>query len=69
MNVVLWNVADEPIAARFTAVATHINDSLYQEYDDAANCMSYVSAEGGYQGETWPTYELLVDVVGSVGYL
>ncbi|MDB5925374.1 MAG: hypothetical protein JWN13_4310 [Betaproteobacteria bacterium] len=56
-------VSNEPIAARFKSVATHINDSLYQEYDDAANCMSYVSAEGGYLGETWPTYELLVDVI------
>lgn len=56
-------VADEPIAAPFKDVATHINESLYQEYDDAANCMSYVSADGGYQGETWPTYELLMDVI------
>lgn len=55
--------ADEPIAAPFREVAKHINDSLYQEYDDAANCMSYVSADGGYQGETWPTYELLTDVI------
>lgn len=55
--------ADEPIAAPFKDVATHINESLYQEYDDAANCMSYVSADGGYQGETWPTYELLMDVI------
>ena len=56
-------VADDPIAARFKDVAKHINDSLYQEYDDAANCMSYVTAEGGYLGETWSTWELLADVI------
>jgi len=51
------------IAAPFKDVAAHINESLYQEYDDAANCMSYVSADGGYQGQTWTTYELLTDVI------
>lgn len=55
--------ADEPIAAPFKAVAKHINDSLYQEYDDAANGMSYVSAEGGYLGQTWTAYELLIDEI------
>jgi Zn ribbon nucleic-acid-binding protein len=55
--------ANESIAAPFKDVAKHINVSLYQEYDDAANEMSYVTAEGGYLGQTWTTYELLMDVI------
>lgn len=55
--------SDEPIAAPFKEVARHINESLYQDYDDAANCMAYVSADGGYQGETWSTHELLISEI------
>lgn len=33
-------------------------------YDDPANGLSYVSAEGGYLGNTYDTLELLQDVIG-----
>jgi hypothetical protein len=57
-------VSKDEIAAPFKAVAKHINHSLYQEYDDAANGMSYVSAEGGYLGQWWTTWELLDEEIG-----
>ena len=53
----------EPTAAPFSEVVSHISQSLFQEYDDAANCMSFSSADGGYLGTTWTTQELLSDVI------
>jgi hypothetical protein len=38
-----------------------MRDCLKAEYDDAANWLPYESAEGGYQGTTWDTYDLLFD--------
>lgn len=54
---------EEPIAAPVEEVADYINDCLYAEYDDAANCLPYDSSEGGYLGVTWNTWELLADEV------
>ena len=54
---------DEPIAAPIEKVVDYINDCLYAEYDDAANCLPYDSGEGGYLGVTWNTWELLSDEV------
>lgn len=51
----------EPIAAPIEDVAHYIKRCLQSEYDDAANCLPYESAEGGYIGVTWDTYELLND--------
>jgi hypothetical protein len=53
--------SDEPIAASLLEVALYINECLKREYDDAANHLPWESAEGGYQGETSSTRELLED--------
>ena len=55
--------ADEPIAAPVVHVTKYINACLYEEYDDAANCLPYESAEGGFFGGTiWTPWELLDDI-------
>jgi HEPN superfamily RES-like protein/RES domain-containing protein len=49
----------EPIAAPLDDVIEHINATIHRYYDDPANAgLPYESAEGGYQGETWYTYEI-----------
>lgn len=52
------------IAAPLGDVIEHIEKSLHHHYEDPANGMAYESAEGGYQGETYDTDELLSDVLG-----
>ena len=52
---------DDPIAAPFLEVIEHMSNCLAREYDAAENCLPYESAEGGYQGTVWTTYELLID--------
>jgi hypothetical protein len=56
--------ANHPIAAPISEVGRHMNDCIQEEYDDAANCLSYVSAEGGWLGKTWDTWDLLADKIG-----
>jgi hypothetical protein len=51
----------EPIAVDLAELADFMRDCLKAEYDDAANWLPYESAEGGYQGTTWDTYDLLFD--------
>lgn len=49
----------EPIAAPLDEAIGHINATIHRYYDDPANAgLPYETAEGGYQGETWYTYEL-----------
>ena len=52
---------NHPIAAPFLEVIAHMSDYLAREYDTAENSLPYESAEGGYQGTVWTTYELLTD--------
>ena len=52
---------DDLIAAPFLDVIEHISECLARECDTAENCLTYESAEGGYQGTVWTTYELLID--------
>lgn len=54
--------SNEPIAAPLSDVIDLIREGVNQYYDDAANCLPYESAEGGYQGTTWSTYELVLDL-------
>ena len=52
---------DDLTAAPFLEVIEHMSECLAREYDTAENCLPYESAEGGYQGTVWTTYELLTD--------
>ena len=51
--------SDEPIAVEVSEVAREIEQALYKEYDDPANWLGYVSADGGYQGPTYGIRDLL----------
>ena len=53
-----------PIAAPVEEVSDHIIECLRQEYDDAANQLGWIGAEGGYQGNHWDTPDLLFYEVG-----
>lgn len=51
--------SSKKIAAPFEAVSERIAECIARYYDDPGNAgMSYVSAEGGYQGITYDTYEI-----------
>lgn len=56
--------ADVEIAAPFDEVVEHIRNSLERYFDNPDDAgMSYESREGGYQGETWETYDIVQDEV------
>jgi hypothetical protein len=48
----------------FDAVISHIRQSIEESYDDAADWLPFESAEGGYIGEYWDTYDLVLDEIG-----
>jgi hypothetical protein len=51
--------SSKKIAAPFAEVSERIEECIARYYDDPGNAgMSYVSAEGGYQGITYETYEI-----------
>ena len=52
-------VSDEPIAAPIDEVIDYIGECIGRYYDDPANTLPYESAEGGYQGTTYTTEEVL----------
>ena len=54
--------AEEPIAAPLDEVINHIATCIAQYYDDPANTLPYESAEGGYQGTTYTTDELFMEI-------
>ena len=45
-------------------VASHMRGCLSEFYGAAVEQLPYESAEGGYQGQHWDTYELVLDVLG-----
>lgn len=51
-------------AAPLQDVVTAILASIAREYDDAADNLGWESAEGGYYGNHWDSYDLLMDQVG-----
>jgi len=51
-------------AAPLEVLVERISTCLGHWYDDAANHLMYITAEGGYQGTTYDTYDLLRDEVG-----
>ena len=53
----------EPIAAPIDEVIEHISRCVYEHFDDPANAgLPYESAEGGYQGTTYFTYEVFEEL-------
>lgn len=40
----------------------HIMSGIFCEYEYAVDCLPYDSREGGYQGNTWDTYDLIYDI-------
>ena len=51
--------ADEDIAADLFDVVEHMNECLDFYYSTAEEKLPYESAEGGYQGEWWSTFEFV----------
>ena len=51
----------DPIAVSLRDLGDFMRECLESEYDDAANWLPYESAEGGFQGTTWDTYDLIYD--------
>lgn len=52
-----------PIAAPLDQVIEHINATVHRYFHDPANAgLPYESAEGGWQGETWYTYEVFEEL-------
>lgn len=53
----------EPIAAPLDEVIEHISRCVHIHFDDPANAgLPYESAEGGYQGTTYMTYEVFEEL-------
>ncbi|MEJ0018836.1 MAG: HEPN-associated N-terminal domain-containing protein [Acetobacteraceae bacterium] len=56
-------VSEEPIAAPLPDVADFIFAGIGRLYDDPTNAgLTYETAEGGWQGETYTTYEIFDEV-------
>lgn len=49
----------EPVAASLVKVARFIHARLCHFYDDAAEWLPYETAEGGYQGSTYDTWDII----------
>jgi hypothetical protein len=60
--------SDDGIAAPLEVVMEHFSQCILRYYDDAANCLLFESAEGGYQGTTFDRWDLL-DEIGIDDYL
>ena len=50
-------------AAKLEIVTDYMRDCFLQEYDEAVNCLPYESAEGGYLGEHWDTWDFLEEQI------
>ena len=58
------NESNELISADILEVASFIEDGLRSEYKEAVECLPWESAEGGWQGTTYDTYDILTDEIG-----
>src|SRR5947208_2906484 len=45
---------DEPFASDAEEIAAFVQERVGEEYEDAANSIMYITAEGGYQARTRP---------------
>jgi hypothetical protein len=62
------DISEEYIAADISEVANFIEAGLKSEYGDAAECLPWDSAEGGWQGTTYDTYDLLDEAELGIGH-
>ena len=53
--------AEKPIATGMTNLSDYVLKCLETEYDDADDCLPWEGAEGGYQGVTKYTHEVIQD--------
>jgi hypothetical protein len=56
--------SSKPIAAPLRGVIEYMEQCIDGHYEDPANSMGHDGGEGGYQGETYSTDELLRDEIG-----
>lgn len=54
---------DSPTSS-ISEVCEYIKSCLRKYWGFAVDQLPYISAEGGYQGTTWDTYDLLLDEIG-----
>ncbi|TAL77090.1 MAG: RES domain-containing protein [Burkholderiaceae bacterium] len=50
--------------SKFSELCDYIESCLTKYWGSAVEQLPYITAEGGYQGTTWDTYDLLVDEIG-----
>ena len=55
------NKDEQPIAADVDEVGNHLRRCVEKEYASAADHLNHESAEGGYQGLYWDSYDLIHD--------
>ena len=55
------NEDEQPIAADVDEVGNHLRRCVEKEYANAADHLDFESAEGGYQGLHWDSYDLIHD--------
>jgi len=56
--------SEYPIAAHLLDVVQHMNQCLDRYYSTAENELPFESAEGGYQGQWWDTWDFVEGVLG-----
>jgi hypothetical protein len=54
--------SDEGVAAPLEALVDHIAQCMRLHYEDAANALPHESAEGGYQGPSLDTWDVLDEI-------
>ena len=52
---------EQPLAASIDIVGEHVRICVENEYENAADHLNFESAEGGYQGLHWDSYDLIQD--------
>lgn len=55
--------ANGPVAAPLEGVVEFMVEAIDREYDRAVNALGWESAEGGFQGPHWDSYDLLTEQI------
>jgi hypothetical protein len=54
---------EQPVAAPLESVVEFMMEAIDREYDRAVNALGWESAEGGFQGSHWDSYDLLTEQI------